>query len=147
MSAATGILERIGLRKARHIDVDLLWMQEQVGKDIIKLLKVKGDDNIADQCYHNLVPRSTDEIASVLTSVNPLLTDASLYERLHSKNRTSQFKMSIGSTTASEIKHVIHDGIMDDDTDLDNSSADEDILLDKIFKKSNDGNFDVGVTK
>ena len=79
----------------------------------------------------------------MLTSVNPLLTDASLFERLHSKNRTSQFKISIGSTTASEIKHVIHDGIMDDDTDLDNSSADEDILLDKIFKKSNDGTFDV----
>ena len=91
-------------------------------QQVIGLLQSQeGDDNIDDQCYHNLVPRSTDEIASVLTSVNPLLTDASLYERLHSKNRTSQFKMSIGSTTASEIKHVIHDGIiMDEDTDLDN---------------------------
>ena len=32
---------------------------------------------------------------------------------------------------------------MDDDADLDNISADGDILLDKIFKKSNDLTFDV----
>ena len=32
---------------------------------------------------------------------------------------------------------------MDDDADLDSSSADEEILLDKIFKQSNDGTFDV----
>ena len=52
--------------------------------------------------------------------------------------------MSIGSTNAYEIKYVIHDNnIINDNAELDNNSADEDMLLDKIFKKSNDGTVDV----
>ena len=50
--------------------------------------------------------------------------------------------MSIGSTNAYEIKYVIHDNnIINDNAELDNSSAYEDMLLAKIFKKSNDGTF------
>ena len=46
--------------------------------------------------------------------------------------------------SASEIKYVIYDNnIINDNAELDNSSADEDMLLDKIFKKSNDETFDV----
>ena len=52
--------------------------------------------------------------------------------------------MSIGSTNASEIKHVVHDdSLINDNVDLDSSSADEDMLLDKIFKESDDGTFNV----
>ena len=105
---------------------------------------LEGNDDVDEPCHHNLVPRSTDQIASVLSSVNPLLTDESLFERLYSSNKLSQFQMSIGSTNAYEIKYVIHDNnIINDNAELDNISADEDMLLDKIFKKSNDETFDV----
>ena len=47
-SAAKGILERQGLHKIRHLDVDMLWMQSQAAKEVLEVLKVKGDYNLAD---------------------------------------------------------------------------------------------------
>ena len=47
-SAAKGILERSGLTKVRHLDVNLLWLQEQAARDAVNLTKVPGGDNNAD---------------------------------------------------------------------------------------------------
>ena len=47
-SAAKGILERTGLHKIRHLDVDMLWMQDKVAKNVLEVNKVKGEHNIAD---------------------------------------------------------------------------------------------------
>ena len=47
-SAAKGILERTGLTKVRHIDVNLLWLQEQAARDFMNLTKVDGNFNNAD---------------------------------------------------------------------------------------------------
>ena len=47
-SAAKGILERQGISKVRHIDVNVLWLQQQVAKHIIPLIKVDGTVNCAD---------------------------------------------------------------------------------------------------
>ena len=46
--AAKGILERQGLSKVRHIDVNVLWLQEQCARKILPLQKVPGESNPAD---------------------------------------------------------------------------------------------------
>ena len=47
-TAAKGILERSGLSKVRHIDVNHLWLQEQCARKIIPLTKVDGTKNPSD---------------------------------------------------------------------------------------------------
>ena len=47
-SAAKGIASRRGLGKIRHIEVNQLWLQDQVARNKIQLFKVRGEDNFAD---------------------------------------------------------------------------------------------------
>ena len=47
-SAALGISKRRGLGKVRHIELNLLWIQDKVVKGEIEVRKVKGEDNRAD---------------------------------------------------------------------------------------------------
>ena len=47
-TAAQGIIDRQGLSKVRHLDVHLLWLQEQMARDAVPLVKVPGPDNNAD---------------------------------------------------------------------------------------------------
>ena len=47
-TAAQGIIDRQGLSKVRHLDVNLLWLQEQMARDKVPLLKVPGPENNAD---------------------------------------------------------------------------------------------------
>ena len=47
-SAAKGIIERQGLSKLRHVDVDNLWLQEQQARSMLPLAKVLGTENPAD---------------------------------------------------------------------------------------------------
>ena len=46
--AAKGMIERKGLSKVRHLDVNVLWLQEQCARKIVPVTKVPGEDNIAD---------------------------------------------------------------------------------------------------
>ena len=47
-TAAKGILDRMGMAKVRHIDVNCLWLQEQCAKRIVPLVKIPGEENTAD---------------------------------------------------------------------------------------------------
>ena len=47
-TAAKGILDRTGLAKVRHIDVNCLWLQEQCAKRLVPLVKIPGEHNPAD---------------------------------------------------------------------------------------------------
>ena len=47
-TAAKGILERQGIAKVRHIDVNVLWLQQQAAKKLVPLVKVDGTSNCAD---------------------------------------------------------------------------------------------------
>ena len=47
-SAAKGMVERRGLSKVRHLDVDVLWLQEQQARRLLPLEKIPGTDNPAD---------------------------------------------------------------------------------------------------
>jgi len=40
-------LDRQGLAKVRHIDVNCLWLQEQCAKKMVPLVKILGDINTA----------------------------------------------------------------------------------------------------
>ena len=47
-TSAKGILDRTGLAKVRHIDVNCLWLQEQCAKELVPLVKIPGEHNSAD---------------------------------------------------------------------------------------------------
>ena len=47
-TAAKGILERQGISEVRHIDVDVLWLQQQLANNLIPLIKVAGTKNGSD---------------------------------------------------------------------------------------------------
>ena len=47
-SSAKSIASRRGVGKVRHIDVRELWVQERTQKGDIEIVKVRGEDNLAD---------------------------------------------------------------------------------------------------
>ena len=42
-TAAKGILDRQGIAKVRHIDVNVLWLQEQCPRTVVPLVHVEGE--------------------------------------------------------------------------------------------------------
>ena len=54
-TAAKGILDRQGLAKVRHIDVNCLWLQEQCATKMMPLVKIPGEINTADLMTKHLV--------------------------------------------------------------------------------------------
>ena len=53
-SAAIGIAQRSGLNKVRHIEVDVLWLQEQLARRILPIAKIPGPQNPSDLCTKNV---------------------------------------------------------------------------------------------
>ncbi len=47
-SAAIGIANRVGVGKVRHIEVNQLWLQENIYEGEIETIKVRTDENLAD---------------------------------------------------------------------------------------------------
>ena len=47
-SAAIGIVQRQGISKLRHVEVDVLWIQEQKARRLLPLRKVPGPRNPSD---------------------------------------------------------------------------------------------------
>ena len=47
-SAAKGISSRRGLGKVRHIELNELWLQDQVARGGIVVRKIRGEDNFSD---------------------------------------------------------------------------------------------------
>ena len=45
--AALGIAERRGVGSVRHLDTRMLWMQEQLIKELVEYQKVSGSLNLA----------------------------------------------------------------------------------------------------
>ena len=53
-SAAKGMVEREGIGKVRHVEVDVLWIQEQQARVRLPPVKVDGSRNPADLMTNNL---------------------------------------------------------------------------------------------
>ena len=47
-SAAKSIAQRVGVGRIRHLEVKVLWVQEQVKKKAMVVVKEPGDSNVAD---------------------------------------------------------------------------------------------------
>ncbi len=47
-SAARSISSRRGAGRARHVEVPKLWVQEKVRRGNASIIKVQGEDNVAD---------------------------------------------------------------------------------------------------
>ena len=47
-NAAIGIVQRSGLNKLRHVELDILWLQEQQARRLLPLRKVPGPLNPSD---------------------------------------------------------------------------------------------------
>ena len=60
-SAALAILERQGLSKIRHVDVNMLWLQDQCAREIVPLEKIKGTINPSDLMTKNLTAQVSGE--------------------------------------------------------------------------------------
>jgi hypothetical protein len=54
VSAAIGIVQRRGLNKLRHVELDVLWIQEQQAKRLLPLRKVPGPRNLSDMMTKNV---------------------------------------------------------------------------------------------
>ena len=60
-TAAKGIIERRGLSKVRHVDVNVLWLQETCARRAIPLNKVPGEENCADLMTKHLSAKVIDK--------------------------------------------------------------------------------------
>ena len=52
--AAIGIVQRRGLNKLRHVELDVLWIQEQQARRLLPLRKVPGPRNPSDMMTKNV---------------------------------------------------------------------------------------------
>ena len=64
--AAKSICEREGLERVRHIDVNVLWLQEQEVRQRLPLRKVLGTSNPADLMTKHLSQRDLDKCIGLL---------------------------------------------------------------------------------
>ena len=53
-SAAIGMAQRTGLNKVRHVEVDVLWIQEQQTRRMLPIEKIPGPQNPSDLCTKNV---------------------------------------------------------------------------------------------
>jgi len=53
-SAAIGMAQRTGLNKVRHVEVDVLWIQDQVARRMLPISKIPGPQNPSDLCTKNV---------------------------------------------------------------------------------------------
>ena len=59
-SAAIGVIQRRGNGKLRHVRVGLLWIQEKVEENELKVNKILGTENPADLFTKNLTQNKID---------------------------------------------------------------------------------------
>jgi hypothetical protein len=109
----------------------------------------EGDSTVSDHpCQpYKAILRQAGEIFSVLASVNPILNDQVLYDRMNQQAELGRFKASIGSTNATKQEYL-----MDDDettimsTDLDTGkedNEDDDDIMDRLYDQTTSGEIDL----
>ena len=62
-SAAKGISSRRGLGKLRHVELNELWLQDQVARGRIAVRKISGEENISDSLTK---PAAADRIKQTM---------------------------------------------------------------------------------
>ena len=59
-SAAIGMIERRGLSKVRHIDTNVLWLQEVCARKVVPVKKIPGELNPEDLGTKHLAASAVD---------------------------------------------------------------------------------------
>ena len=65
-SAAMGIVQRRGLNKLRHVELDVLWIQEQQARRLLPLRKVLGTKNPSDMMTKHVSQSHIEEYINIL---------------------------------------------------------------------------------
>ena len=65
-SAARGMAAKIGIGKMRTVEIRTLWLQDKVKRKILKVFRVKGEENVADVGAKGL---SAERLAMLSTHV------------------------------------------------------------------------------
>ena len=60
-NAAMGIVQRKGLNEMRHVEADVLWIQEQQARRLLPLRKVPGQDHPSDMATKNVPTAVIDQ--------------------------------------------------------------------------------------
>ena len=81
--AAKGIVERRGLGKLRHIEVDVLWLQEQYARRLVPLHKCLDTDNVADMLTKHIAAPTIRHYSDALAIDYPE-GRSSIAQKLHS---------------------------------------------------------------
>jgi hypothetical protein len=81
-SAAMGIVQRRGLNKLRHVELDVLWIQEQQARRLLPLRKVPGPQNPSDLMTKH-VDQSHIELYMSLLGLKFIAGRAEIAQKLH----------------------------------------------------------------
>ena len=60
-SAAKAIANMLGLGKVRHLETNLLWIQERVASNELRVVKAPGTTNIADALSKHVEAQALEE--------------------------------------------------------------------------------------
>ena len=82
-TAAMGIVQRRGLSKFRHVEVDVLWVQKQQARRLLPLKKVLGTKNPSDMMTKN-VPSTAMELYLDMLNLKFEGGRAKIAQKLHS---------------------------------------------------------------
>jgi hypothetical protein len=77
-----GMAQRVGLNQVRHVEVDVLWIQEQQARKLLPLKKIPGPRNPSDLCTKN-VPANLLEQYMLQISVKVVEGRAAVAQQLH----------------------------------------------------------------
>ena len=88
------ILEDPAYAEAGHIGLN----ETKTITNLIGNVNVKENDILP---VYDVVPPAADQIASVLSAVNPIYNDSTLYDMLHERALLGKFQVAIGSTNGS----------------------------------------------
>ena len=81
-TAAMGMAQRVGLNKVRHVEVDVLWIQEQQARKLLPLKKIPGQRNPSDVCTKNVNANLLEQYMQQL-SVDIVEGRAQVAQQLH----------------------------------------------------------------
>ena len=98
-----------------------------IGHVETQAIKKLLEDNKEDypKPVYTRVPEKIDQITNVLSSIDPLLDDKTLHDRLNNRCELGKFQMAVESTNASDQQYLFEDASSESDTSSTTISQEE----------------------
>ena len=103
-SAAIGIVQRQGIGKLRHVEVDVLWIQEQQARRLLPLRKVPGPRNPSDMGTKHIAVALMDQYLQQL-NLEVVEGRAAIAQQLHAVYE-ADLRAQDSSATNKHIKNI-----------------------------------------